>query len=53
MQSHKDLKAWQEAMELTVELYEWLKDFPEFEKFFVNMFSSGKEKLVLDAVSLY
>ena len=33
MQSHKDLKAWQEAMELTVELYEWLKDFPEFEKF--------------------
>lgn len=30
-----------------------IESFPELEKFFVNMFSSGKEKLVLDAVSLY
>lgn len=30
-----------------------IKSFPELEKFFVNMFSSKREKLVPDAVSLY
>lgn len=36
MQSYKDLKVWQEAMELTVELYDWLKDFPENEKICID-----------------
>lgn len=30
-----------------------IESFPKLEKFFKNMFSSGKEKLVPDAVFLY
>ncbi|WP_187478402.1 four helix bundle protein [Amniculibacterium sp. G2-70] len=33
IQSHKDLKVWQEAMELVIDIYRLVKDFPDYEKY--------------------
>jgi four helix bundle protein len=33
IQSHKDLKVWQEAMELVIDIYQLVKKFPDFEKY--------------------
>lgn len=33
IQSHKDLKAWQESMDLTLYIYNQINNFPDYEKF--------------------
>lgn len=34
--SHKDLKAWQESMDLVIDLYKMMNQFPEHEKYVLN-----------------
>lgn len=36
IQSHKDLKAWQESMDLTIYIYNQINKFPDFEKFVLS-----------------
>lgn len=33
IQSHKDLKVWQESMDLTIFIYNMVNKFPDYEKF--------------------